>query len=356
MKLEIFSVLVPIAIFLVSANSEACDKEHDPCGKHTGWNDYEAVRLRVQQGASVNDYFMQSSRENGDLQVDVDISDPKSPQNGTVLMVEGRTFAGKGLTLTKGSEIDAIDGPLLAVILTEKVLSRAVPDGPGAVTKKLQIAHKDKETGIQFATPSAQGFIPPPWSVDGVVSPNVDGSVDFSLTLKWKNKNAKNVSQTMAVNLSGQLKRNANFHIPDTMSLDGWVVFGVGPIVAKSDNNTIYDYGAQQAKSAPKSIADIRKAIAIENSPGVPDPSLKLAGFWKVKCSDTFGLRIKPADQTGMYTVTFCGPGGCGDEQNERKTFITGDTHYHVVSSTELQVGRPDDRSTYVKCSDKMLP
>jgi len=57
-----------------------------------------------------------------------------------------------------------------------------------------------------------------------------------------------------------------------------------------------------------------------------------------------------------MYTVTFCGPGGCGNEQEERKTFITGDKHYTVLSDGELQVGPNGSASTYKKCSAGMLP
>ena len=54
--------------------------------------------------------------------------------------------------------------------------------------------------------------------------------------------------------------------------------------------------------------------------------------------------------------MTFCGPGGCGDEQNERKTYINGDKHYNIISKTELQVGPAENRSTYKKCSEGLLP
>ena len=65
---------------------------------------------------------------------------------------------------------------------------------------------------------------------------------------------------------------------------------------------------------------------------------------------------MKLVDTPGMYAVTFCGPGGCGDEQNERKTFINGDKRYNIVSATALQMGAQENRSTYMKCSDKMWP
>lgn len=345
-------------ISFCSANAKGCGENHDPCGKNTEWNEYETVALHVNQEGmpGPNNYYMQSSRKNGDLQVDIDIPDSHAPQHGTILMVEGRTFLSKGLKLTQGSEIDALDGPVLSVILTGKVLSRALPEGPAALTRKQQVMHEDKKTGIQFATPSAQGFIPFPWSVKGFITPNTDGSIDFNLVLKWASKGATNAKEATSVSLSGQLIHNANFQIDSSMPLEGWSVFGVGPIVEKAKDSTIYDYGAKPTETSAKTIADIRKEIAIESSPGEPDLSLKLAGFWKGKCSDTYGLRVKPVDKAGMYTVTFCGPGGCGDEQNERETYITGDKQYHVVNANELQVGPSDNRSTYIKCSEKMLP
>ncbi len=55
---------------------------------------------------------------------------------------------------------------------------------------------------------------------------------------------------------------------------------------------------------------------------------------------------IKPVDRPGVHTVTLCGPGGCGDQQNERKTFNKGDKRYNIMSATVMQVGRAENRST----------
>lgn len=339
----------------VAAND--CGEKSDPCGKRTEWNEYESVRLRMKREGmqAPANWYLQSSQKNGDLRVDIDFPDAETPQHGTIMMVEGRTFVSKGIELPPGREIDSLDWPVLSVILTGKVLSRALPKGPAALSGRRQVRHEDKKTGIQFATPSAQGFIPPPWSVAGFVQPNPNGSIDFDLVLNWDEVAGK-VRHAASMTLSGQLLRNADFQIDSAMPLEGWRVFGVGPIVERTKDGKIFDYGAKPVKIAPKTIADIRKEIAVENSPGEADLSINLAGFWKEKCSDTFGLRIKPADKPGMYTVTFCGPGGCGDERNERKTFITGDKGYNLVSANELQVGRSGDRSSYKKCSDKMLP
>jgi hypothetical protein len=359
---SIFLRTLLIAIFLSAvcfpAIAEDCNEKSDPCGKQTGWNEFEMVRLRMKQTGidTPAQWVMRTSRVNFDLQVDIDFPDPKSPQSGTLMMVEGRTLISKGVGFKTGREIDALDVPALYVILTGKVLSRALPDGPEALKGRRAVMHEDKKVGIQFATPSAQGFIPPPWSVSGTVIANADGSRDFDLVLNWTEEGKANVKRPMTMSLVGQLTHNSDFKLDNNMSLVGWNVFGVGPIVEKAEGATRYDYGAKPMKTIAKTIADIRAAIAIENSPGEPDATRNFAGFWKTACADTFGLRIKPADSPHMYTVTFCGPGGCGDETNERKTFIKGDKQYSIVSGTELQVGKSENRTTYKKCSNKMLP
>lgn len=350
-------VLMMLVCANVNVNATDCGDSVDSCGKQTEWNEFETVRLRMKQEDMPvpASWYMQSSRKNGDLQIDIDIPDIKKPQHGTIMMVEGRTFVSKGVALAAGREIDALDTPLLYVILAGKVLSRALPGGPSGLSGKQQITHEDKKAGIQFATPSADGFISPPWSVTGFVQRNANQAVDFDLVLTW-NESAGHGKKTATVALSGQLKHSADFEIDSNLPLEGWTVFGVGPIVEQTNNGKKFDYGATPAKTRPKTIADIRQEIALKNSPGEPDLAVNLAGFWKTECGNTFGLRVKPADKPGMYTVTFCGPGGCGDEHNERKTFITGDSGYKVVSAVEVQVGREGDRMTYKKCTDKMLP
>jgi len=353
--------MIALVVLVLSSgitHGKDCGDKADPCGKPTEWSEFETVRLRMtQEGmATPVNWFMQTSRANNDLKVEVDFPDPKAPQRGIIMMVEGATLVSKGIGFVPGREIDALDWPILSIILAGKVLGRALPDGPGGIVGKRQVTHEDKKTGIQFATPSAQGFIPPPWSVAGNVVANSDGSRDFDLVLKWTSEDASKQKRVMSMSLAGQFKHKSDFRIDSNMSLDGWSVFGVGPIVEKTEGGTRYDYGAKPNKGAPKTIADIRMALAIENSPGEPDLTVNFAGFWKEKCTDSYGLRIKPVNKPGMYTVTFCGPGGCGDEQNERETYIKGDKRYSVVSATILQVGSSENRSTYKKCSDKMLP
>jgi hypothetical protein len=358
LRLMLLAVSALLALS-VSSISAACDKQNPAaCSKPTAWNEFESVRLKVQQGNATTpiEWFLQTSRETNDIRVEIDFPDSKKPMRGVAMMVGGYTLLLKGSGFVAGQEIDALDGPVLSIGLLANVLGRALPNGPLLQPGSVKVNYKDQKVGIKFATPSAGGYVPPPWSVNGALVANADGSHDFDLTLTWSQKEQSNEGLQMTMRMTGQLKHLKNFKIDDSMSLDGWQVFGIGPIVEKTSSGTRYDYGATPSKTTSKTVADIRKAIADELSPGEPDLSTNYAGFWKQSCSDTFGLRIKPADAPGMYTVTFCGPGGCGDEGRERKTYLTGDKHYKVVSPTELHVGRGDNKSTYKKCSEKMLP
>jgi hypothetical protein len=74
-------------------------------------------------------------------------------------------------------------------------------------------------------------------------------------------------------------------------------------------------------------------------------------GFWKVNCSNTHGVQIKPA-QGQLYSVSFCGPGGCTEPgQWAPNTTLEGDPKYQVVSATRLRMNK-DDNDIYVRCTN----
>jgi hypothetical protein len=77
-----------------------------------------------------------------------------------------------------------------------------------------------------------------------------------------------------------------------------------------------------------------------------------LAGFWKDgHCDDEFGLSIAPAGE-GLYSVSFCGPGGCFEPGTYRpNTPIVGDPDYQVIDSNTLGIGtRNGGFQRYSRC------
>jgi len=79
----------------------------------------------------------------------------------------------------------------------------------------------------------------------------------------------------------------------------------------------------------------------------IPSASHPMAGFWKQGCDQDFGLAIAPAGG-GMYSVSFCGPGGCFKPGTYRpNTPLVGDEAYEIVGLDTLKVYGHFGWSTY---------
>ena len=85
----------------------------------------------------------------------------------------------------------------------------------------------------------------------------------------------------------------------------------------------------------------------------IPSASHPLAGFWKSSPTDDFGLAIAPA-KGKLYSVSFCGPGGCFKPGTYRpNTSLVGDKNYQVISVDELRVRGQDGWSTYRRAASR---
>ncbi|MEG4025531.1 tetratricopeptide repeat protein, partial [Microcoleus sp. S13C4] len=84
----------------------------------------------------------------------------------------------------------------------------------------------------------------------------------------------------------------------------------------------------------------------------VPSQSHPLAGFWKSgDCSHDFGLAIAPAGE-GLYSISFCGPGGCFVPGTYRPNSpLVGDRSYRVVNNNTIDVEGRDGFTRYIRCS-----
>ena len=170
----------------------------------------------------------QSDKETYDIQVDIETSDGKETKKGKIMMVGGRVMATKGPITEPGYEIDALDSAILEQILVIRLLGASIPNGP---TEKgiQQIDFTNQKTGIKFATPSASGFIAPPWKVKGEVRVLSGDVVEYSLELTsgTKGKSADQGGEFSA-NFIGKLSKKATAKISDETSLDGWNLYGGG--------------------------------------------------------------------------------------------------------------------------------
>jgi hypothetical protein len=328
---------------------------HSHCGIADAWSEFNVFEIRMSvSGRSDQAHWRgRFDRNTDDIQIDVENSDGGKIKRGKILMVGGRVMAVQGPIIEHGYEIDALDAPVLEYQLVLKLLSKALPNGPAQISGKRDIDLKEEKEGISLATPSAGGAIPEPWSLRGELTLEAPDIVNYKLTLRWRASNSAEISETTLV---GELSKSANAKIDDSMSLEGWNLFGVGVQTRKTDSGTIFDYGAGPAIATYRTVADIRKKIARDDYPGEPDGSKDFTGFWKEDCEQGFGLQILHHGPHGEYAVTFCGPGGCGDPAEERPTFITKDPNYRVISESEIKTRSGDGWSTYHKCTTDTHP
>lgn len=340
--------------FATHAAAKDCDPE---CDGPSAWTAFTAVTLRVttvDQGwsAAWRGVF---DHGNYDLRIEIDIPDKDHPLKGTLGMVAGRTMVSRGLELPRGVEIDYLDAPILNMRLLMGILGRVVPGGPPSVKKEIRLDHEEPKTGIRFATPSAQGYVAAPWKVSGVLEPVAGGAIDFDLSLSGGTQDPGEGKKgpEFRATYSGRLALRSAPVFDDAMSLEGWKTYGVGIRTERREGSTIIDYGAKPSdRHAFRTIGDLRRFVSEESNPGKADRSMDFTGFWKIRCEDGHGLRIMPAGSQGLYSVSFCGPGGCFEPGTYRPdTFITGDRRYKVVSASEIQVEGADGFTTYVRCS-----
>lgn len=86
------------------------------------------------------------------------------------------------------------------------------------------------------------------------------------------------------------------------------------------------------------------------------------AGFWKPNdCTPAWGLAITPAGRAGLYSVSFCGPGGCFEPGTYRpNTTLTNDEKYWVIDIDTMEVrgcGEFAHSTTrYVRCPGREVP
>ena len=81
-------------------------------------------------------------------------------------------------------------------------------------------------------------------------------------------------------------------------------------------------------------------------------PEYPLVGFWKSDCSDNFGLAIAPVSG-GLYSVSFCGPGGCFKPGTYRpNSRLIDDSSYKIIDNDTIEVLGQDGFSQYYRCSN----
>ncbi len=73
-----------------------------------------------------------------------------------------------------------------------------------------------------------------------------------------------------------------------------------------------------------------------------PDPSLPYIGFWKLDCSDNYGVAVQKAG-TDEYSARFCSPAGCFGKTSFMRTRLTDNPKVKIIDDNTVGI----DLSSY---------
>ena len=186
----------------------------------------------------------------------------RSSQNGktdagTVFLVGGKVMLVQGLSLKNGSEINAIDGPVLFYQLIVSLLTQAFPEGPDHFNGTHTINLHETKRGIKTVTTSASGYFPPPWTLKGRANRIDSENINFSLVFTFPT-NGENETTV----IKGTWIRAATPpRIDPDMKLSGWTAYSLGIVTFDRGGSTIFDYRATPMPTELKTLGQLQKSI-----------------------------------------------------------------------------------------------
>lgn len=290
---------------------------------------------------------------------------------GEVMLIGGLAIAVRGLTLTPPWQIQVLDVPLTSLMHVETMLARAFPGGPQTVQGTRCLRIEERVEPLSVTTPSAEAHFQPPWSIDGSVSRNSDDVIFFDLIFR-------DVKLGKSARFVGSWTSAAGRpEIPDETSLVGWNVLRLGPREAEYEDGAIFDFGASPVDEGFKTVGELRATLSTESDAAaiprttptrppvetsgltsltvesrlIADEAHPLVGFWRENCGNDFGLAV---DRTveGLYSVSFCGPGGCSEPGTYRaNTNIVDDPMYRIIGDERIMVWGGDGFTEYRRCA-----
>lgn len=260
-------VLLVLNLFALAAWADCNPKDPDICAAGSPWYSANSIQLVVGQ-PSVADRtsFSLTIPDPLNLVIDLDNVFQGKPQKGTIKLVEGRAMLTHGLSLEKGYEIDALDGPILTYQILVSLLSQAIPAGPGTFSGTKTISLEEQKRGIRIATMSASGYLRAPWMLAGTVSRKDAETVTFSLKFTYTKGTNPSV-----LSFDGSWKKLQQApQIDSAMLLQGWRLHLLGPVEIKQEGSTIFDYAAQSQPTPVGTLGELRKAIMSEKEGSSP--------------------------------------------------------------------------------------
>ena len=182
-------------------------------------------------------------------------------RQGKLLVVDNKMLLTHGLKLQPNAVTEALNVPILTYKLALRLLSEAVPLGPGSVDKKQQFDVTERHKKIRLATASANTHYDPPWSVAGSVEPVTDKDNTIRYDLAFTFQTGKSGHKTTRhLQLTGVwAQQPPSQDLPDSTSLTDWQVYHLGPDVGQAGG---INFGVTPATAHFATLGALRSALS----------------------------------------------------------------------------------------------
>lgn len=188
------------------------------------WKDPAVVRLEVDfPGNGYHANWQLFRCLCGDLLVRSELNVPGETVHGDILLVGHRAALMRGHDEGAAEQV-SLDAPALMLQLTLRLLERAEPAGPSAVTARRKVSVADEINHINLDTGAAAGGFPAPWSVTGEIAPQGEHQRTFDLHFQFTApKPGTTDTQTGRMRLKGTADfAEQPFPVEDGMALSDW--------------------------------------------------------------------------------------------------------------------------------------
>jgi hypothetical protein len=215
---------------------------------------FSPTRVTVRSGTLLKRDFSTATMTiatDGDTRIETSGLANGKDYSGILMLVSGNYMLAKGVELSPGAEIDAIDAPVLEAQTVMKLLARVLPAGPKSVIRSREINFTERKEPLEVATQSASGAYPPPWSLTGFVKRESATKIAFSLSFTFS-------GTPQPLSLVGAWENFPAVALPDSTSVKGWRAFHLGPHESNQNGGSIMDYGAQEIAGGFSTIGEVR--------------------------------------------------------------------------------------------------
>ncbi len=214
----------PLRFWLLFACLFAPTAHGQPIGPSVQWKDPSEVQLQVDfPGDGYRAEWQLFRCACGDLLIRTELSEPGEQVHGDIALVGNRAVLTRGFD-EDAAELVSVDAPALMMQLTLRLLERAEPGGPAAVTGRRAVAVDDPVNYINLDTGAAVGGFPAPWSLSGSLWPVAETGRRFDLNFVFNTGGPAGTQiQQGEMRLTGTAEfARVPFPLEATMSLEGW--------------------------------------------------------------------------------------------------------------------------------------